>query len=81
MKWNPMSLRWSRDMIKPTESHVYPAKTQLSLRSRAVWSESSLGAVWVANYPMLLHADTEDADQTARTRKLIWVFTYVHVIL
>ena len=31
-----------------------------------VWSESSLCAQWVAKDPSVLHADSEDADQTGR---------------
>ena len=39
-----------------------------------VWSESSLCAEWVAKDPMLLHANSEDSDQTGWTPRLIWVF-------
>ena len=31
-------------------------------------------ALWVVKDPMILHADSEDSDQTGRTTKLIWVF-------
>ena len=51
-----------------------PAKTQISLGIRPVWSESSLCAQWVAKDPSLLHADSEDFDQTGRMPRLIWVF-------
>ena len=34
-----------------------PAKTQMSLGIRSVWSESSLFAHWIAEDPMLLQAD------------------------
>ena len=50
------------------------AKIQISLRIRAVWSESSLGAFWIAKDAMFLYADNEDSDKTARMRRLIWVF-------
>ena len=40
-----------------------PAKTQISL-----------GAQWVAEDPMFLHADSEDSDQTGRMHRLICVF-------
>ena len=50
---------------------VSPAKTQISLGIRPVWSESSLCAQCVAQDPMFLHADSEDSDQTG---PLIWVF-------
>ena len=39
---------------------VHPAKTQISLGIRPVWSESSLCAQWVAKDPSFLHADSED---------------------
>ena len=61
-------------MTKPTKWHVHPAKTQISLGIRPVWSESSLSAQWVAKDPSFLHADNEDSDQTGRMPRLIWVF-------
>ena len=39
---------------------VRPAKTQISLGIRPIWSESSLCAQWVAKVPSFLHADIED---------------------
>ena len=53
---------------------VRPAKTQISLGIRPVWSESSLCAQWVAKDPSFLHADSEDSDQTGRMPRLIWGF-------
>ena len=53
---------------------VRPAKTQISLGIRPVWSESSLCAQWVAKGPSFLHVDSEDSDQTGRMPRLIWVF-------
>ena len=53
---------------------VRPAKTQISLGIRPVWSESSPCAQWVAKVPSFLHADSEDSDQTGRMPSLIWVF-------
>ena len=50
------------------------AKIQISLRIRAVWSESSLGAFRIAKDAKILYADIEDSEQTARMRRLIWVF-------
>ena len=47
------------------------AKTQISLGIRPVWSESSLGAQWVAMGPSFHHADNEDSDQTGRTVMLL----------
>ena len=55
LKHNP-----SRIMTKPTKWHVRPAKTQISLGFRPVWSESLLYTQWVATDPSFLHADSED---------------------
>ena len=44
--------------------NVRPAKTQISLGNWPVWSEYSLCAQWVAEDPRLLHAHSEDSDQT-----------------
>ena len=38
----------SRYVRKRTFGHVRPAKIQISLRIRAVWSESSVDAFWIA---------------------------------
>ena len=65
----------SRIVTKPTKWHVRPAKTQISLGIRPVWSESSLCAQWVAKDPSFLHADSEDSDQIGRMPRLIWVVT------
>ena len=43
--------------------HVHPAKILIRLRIRAVWSESSLGAFWIAKDAKFPHADNEDAEQ------------------
>ena len=59
---------------KANKMSVRPAKTQLSLGIRPVWSESSLCAQWVAKDPVFLHV-SEDSDQTGRMPRLIWVFT------
>ena len=64
----------SRLMTKPTKWPVCPAKTQISLGIRPVWSESSLCAQWVAKDPNFLYADSEDSDQTGHMPRLIWVF-------
>ena len=53
---------------------VRPAKTQISLGIRPVWSESSMSIQRVAKNPRFLHADSEDSDQTGRMPRLIWVF-------
>ena len=36
-----------RNVTKCTFWHMRPAKTQIRLRVRAVWSESSLGTTWI----------------------------------
>ena len=59
---------------KTNKMSVRPAKTQISLGTRPVWSESSLSAQWVAKGPRFLHVDREDSDQTGRMPRLIWVF-------
>ena len=61
-------------MTKPTSWTVRPAKTQISLGIRPVWPDFSLWALWVANDPTFLHADSKDSDQTGRMPRLIWVF-------
>ena len=54
------------DVIRRTFGHVRPANVQISMRIRAVCSESSFD-----KDAKLLHADNEDSDQTARMRRLI----------
>ena len=55
----------SRNVRKRTFVHERLAKIPVSLRILAVWSESSLGAFWIAKKAKFLHADNEDSDQTA----------------
>ena len=59
---------------KTNKVTMCPAKTQISLGIRPVWSESSPCAQWVAKDPRFLHADSEASDQTRRMPRLIWVF-------
>ena len=59
---------------KTNKLSVRPAKTQITLGIRQVWSESSLCAQWVAKNPSFLHADSKDSDETGRMPRLIWVF-------
>ena len=42
----------SHSMTKPTKWSVRPAKTQISLGIRPVWSESDLKQNWVLSYPL-----------------------------
>ena len=51
---------------KANKMTVHPAKTQISMGIRPVWSESSLCAQRVAKDLSFLHADNEDSDQTGR---------------
>ena len=51
--------------------YVCLKKIQISLRNRAIRSESSLGAFCEANDAKFLHADNKDSDQTARMCRLI----------
>ena len=59
---------------KRTFCHVRQAKIQISLRIRAVWSESSLGAFWIAKDSKFRHADNDGYDWSVQMRRLIWVF-------
>ena len=68
------NVKMSRIMTKPTKWHLRPAKTQISLGIRPVWSDYSLCAQWVVKDPRFFHADSEDSDQTGRMPRLIWVF-------
>ena len=59
---------------KTNKMTVRPAKTQMSLGIRPVWSESSLSA-WRKLRSLATHwAHSEDSDQTGRMPRLIWVF-------
>ena len=64
----------SHNIGKRTFGHVRPAKIQISLRIRTVWSESWLAACWIAKDTKFPHAYNEDSDQSARMRRLICVF-------
>ena len=66
---------------KTNKMSVHPAKTQISLGVRPVWSESSLSA-WRNLGPLATHwAHSEDSDQTGRMPRLIWVFAGHALIL
>ena len=56
---------------KSTYGHMRPSRIHISLRIRAVWSESSLGLFWLAKN-QFLHADNEDSVQSERMCRLIW---------
>ena len=73
-RWNAILYR-DRNIVKAlNKATVRPAKTQISLGIRPVWSESALCAYWVAKDPSFFHGDSEDSDQTARMPRMIWVF-------
>ena len=59
---------------KSTLGYAHPTNIQISLCIRAVWSESSLCVFWIAKDAKLLHGVNKISDQTARMRRLIWVF-------
>ena len=62
-------------MTKPTKRQVRPAKTQISLGIRPVWSESSL-STWRKLRSLATHwTHSEDSDQTGRMPRLIRVFS------
>ena len=66
---------------KTNKMSVRPAKTQISLGIRPVWSESSLSA-WRNLGPLATHwAYSEDSDQVGRMPRLIWVFAGRTLIL
>ena len=71
-----MFIEINRNFRKRTIRHVRLAKIQISLRVRAVWSESSLGAFWIAKDARFDHEDNIYSDQSARMRRLIWVFVW-----
>ena len=69
-----------RDMTKPTK-WLRPAKSQISLGIRPVWSETSLSA-WRKLGSLATHwAHSEDSDQTGWMPRLIWVFAGRTLIL
>ena len=72
---------WAAPCQKPTIWHVRPAKTQISLGIRLVWSESSLSAWRKLGYLATHWAHSEDSDQTGRMPKLIWICARRTVVL
>ena len=59
---------------KRTFVHLRPTKMQISLRVRTVWSESSQHAFCIVKDAKFLQANNEYSNQTARMRRLVWVF-------
>ena len=73
------NLNWTNKYEPPRDKTnrmtVRPAKTQISLGIRPVWSESSLSA-WRKLGSLAAHwAHSEDSDQTGQMHRLIWVFS------
>ena len=67
-------------MSQANKMTVRPAKTQISLGNCQVWSESSPCAQLVAKDPSFLHAESEDSDHTGRMPRLIWFFSWTHML-
>ena len=65
--WSIWIQHMSCFMTKPIKWPVHPAKNQISLGIRPVWSDSSLWPQWVADDASFLHADSEGSDQTQGT--------------
>ena len=69
-----MQFNWAVSIkIYYTNWHVRLSKAQISLRIRAVWSESSICALWVAKCPTFLQSDNLVSDKTVRMRRLFWI--------
>ena len=59
-------------MTKPTKWYMRPAKTQISLGIRPVWSESSLSAWRKLGSLATQKVHSKDTDQTGRISRLIF---------
>ena len=66
----------SRDVTKPTNWHVRPVKTQISLCIRPVWSESLLCTQWVGKGPSFHHADREDSESLLGAQAILLVLSW-----
>ena len=73
--------RFEPRLDKTINVAVRPAKTQISLGIRPVWSESFLSARRKLGSLATHWAHSEDYDQTGRMPRLIWVFAGRTVIL
>ena len=63
-----------RNVRKCTFWYMLPTKTQISLRNRTAWLESS-SSTWRKFASLAIqNAPSEDSDQPARMRRLIWIF-------
>ena len=62
-------------ILEPRKSHKGRSTTKSTKwHVRPVWSESSQCALRIAENSMILHANSEDSDQTGRMHRLICVF-------
>ena len=71
----------SQSITKLTKWPMRPAKTQISLGIRPVWSEYSRSARRNLGSLATHWAHSEDSDQTGWMPRLIWVFACAHVIV
>ena len=65
--------KMSRSTTKPTK-YMCAQRRLRSAWASAQFDRSSLCTLWLAKDPMILHADSEDSDQTGQVPRLIWVF-------
>ena len=59
-------LHMSSNVRKHVSGLVRTENIQISLRIRAVWSESLQDAIMIAKYANFLHVENEDCDQSAK---------------
>ena len=72
--WAKMISSFEPRHDKTNKMSVRPAKTQISLGIRPVWSESSPSA-WRSIGSLATHwAHSEDSDQSGHPPRLIWIF-------
>ena len=71
----------SRNLRKRYCWHVCPTQTQISLRIRTVWSESSLSAWMSFAYLTIQYLSCEDSDQAGECAELIWISLRKHAYL
>ena len=79
--WDCMCISYEPPHDKISNVVVRPAKTQISLGIRPVWSESSLSAWRKLGSLATDWAHSEDSDLTGRIPRLTWVFAGRTVIL
>ena len=65
--WSISQKEFCESKHDKTYSIAWATCEELGLRSRASWSEPSLGALWLAQDPSPLHADKEVAGQNVCT--------------